>query len=100
MQAAGFTIDDTVGHVEITDLDAGARFVLDDCIDAQRGAYERARARGDVTFTADPDPSAKASDGALAAVLRSGVDVSDVRTDESLGNALVFHTGGLATSIV
>ncbi len=100
MQASGFTIDDMMRHLAITDLDADTRVALDDCIDAQRDAYERARARGDVTFTADPDPSAKASDAVLAAVLRSGVDVSDVRTDESLGNALVFHTGGLAASIV
>ncbi len=100
MRAARFSVDAVVAHVPLTDIDGDTRALLDGCIDAQRAASARAHARGQVTFTPHPDPQSKASDADLAAVLRTGVDVSDVRTDDDLGNALVFHTGGLATSIV
>lgn len=85
-------------HVPDVVLPEEVRDGLRDLIAAEREA--RAAAEGTVAFRACGDPGAIVSEAALHRVLHEGVDVSDVRTDEALSNCLVFHTTGLAGSVV
>ncbi|HXY92126.1 MAG TPA: hypothetical protein VEP49_06585 [Acidimicrobiia bacterium] len=78
-------------HAVVPDLAPDLRAALVSCIGEQRRAHAR--------FRPDPDPERHVSEDALRGTLTEHRDVSDVRTDPSLSNCLVFHTGGLPGSV-
>ncbi len=66
------------------------------CFDLERKAFEEVASR----FKSNPEARREVSSEALEALLLSGSDRSDIRTDPTITNYFIFHTEGYETSIL
>lgn len=83
-------------HAALSGLDRTLEQALLDCIERQRAV---AQAHGP-PFVPDPAAERHCSEQALAVAVGRSHDTSDIRTDTSLTNCVVFHTTGLPGSVV
>ncbi|MCH7504960.1 hypothetical protein IID04_04940 [PVC group bacterium] len=77
--------------------DSVLKDVILTCVEAQKKAGE---AKWKDDFRTDDNAIKSVSPEALEEILRSGKDISDIRTEQNLSNCMVFHTKNLDGTVL